>query len=111
MILAKRDFFRNAFNGWRIDDVAAMGPQTWSALLQDASIVRNRKKIEACIVNARVIQGLQSEHKLLLQLVLQSAARRRSGASPEGAEGHVQVHRAGDSPHVAYGSGRIPTQP
>ena len=62
MILAKRDFFRNAFSGWRIDDVAAMGPQDVDRLLQDASIVRNRKKIEACIVNARIIQGLQSEH-------------------------------------------------
>ena len=62
MILAKRDAFRNAFNGWRIDEVAAMGPQDVERLLQDAAIVRNRKKIEACIANARIVQGLQEEH-------------------------------------------------
>ena len=62
MILAKRDAFRNAFNGWRIDDVAAMGPPDVERLLQDAAIVRNRKKIEACISNARTVQDLQQEH-------------------------------------------------
>jgi DNA-3-methyladenine glycosylase I len=31
-------------------------------MLQDAAIVRNRKKIEACIDNARTIQGIQEEH-------------------------------------------------
>ena len=62
MILTKRDAFRNAFCGWRIDGVAAMGPQDVERLLQDAAIVRNRKKIEACIDNARTVQGLQEEH-------------------------------------------------
>ena len=62
MILTKRDAFRNAFNGWRIDEVAAMGPPDVERLLQDAAIIRNRKKIEACIANARIIQGLREEH-------------------------------------------------
>ena len=62
MILARRDAFRDAFNGWNIDAVAAMGPDTVEALVEDKAIIRNRKKIEACIENARIIQGLRQEH-------------------------------------------------
>lgn len=62
MVLLRRDAFRRAFNGWLIDHVAALGPGQVDQLLQDASIIRNRKKIEACIENARVVQGLQKEH-------------------------------------------------
>ena len=62
MILARRDAFRDAFIGWNIDAVAAMGPDTVDALVKDAAIIRNRKKIEACIENARIIQGLRQQH-------------------------------------------------
>ena len=62
MILARRDAFRAAFDGWRIDSVASMGPEAVDALVGDASIIRNRRKIEACIANAQTVQGLQREH-------------------------------------------------
>ena len=62
LILTKRDAFRNAFHGWRIDQVAAMGPPDVERLLLDPAIVRNRKKIEACVSNACVVQELQQEH-------------------------------------------------
>ncbi|MBI2855802.1 MAG: DNA-3-methyladenine glycosylase I [Chloroflexi bacterium] len=62
MILARRDAFRRAFKGWSIDAVADMGPETVDQMLRDASIIRNRKKIEACIANARIVQGIQREH-------------------------------------------------
>lgn len=62
MVLARRDAFRRAFDGWRIDEVALMGPQSIDRLLQDASIIRNCQKIEASIANARIVQGLQREH-------------------------------------------------
>lgn len=62
MILARRDAFRAAFNGWRIDDVAEMGPESVEQLVKEPSIIRNRRKIEACIANARVIQGIREEH-------------------------------------------------
>ena len=62
MILARRDAFRKAFNGWNIGAVAAMGPETVELLLQDPSVIRNRKKIEACIENARIIQEIQRRH-------------------------------------------------
>ena len=62
MILARRDAFRAAFAGWRIDSVASMGPADVDALLGDAAIIRNRRKIEACIANAQTVQSLQREH-------------------------------------------------
>ena len=62
MVLARRDAFRAALHGWRIDDVAAIGPAEVDRLVQDASIIRNRKKIEACIANAQAIQDIQAAH-------------------------------------------------
>ena len=62
MILARRDAFRRAFDGWRIDSVASFSPDDVERMLQDASIIRNRKKIEACIFNASVVQDIQREH-------------------------------------------------
>ena len=62
MVLARRDAFRKAFHGWRIDEVADMGPHDVQRLTEDASIIRNRRKIEACISNALVIQDIQAQH-------------------------------------------------
>ncbi len=61
MVLDRRDAFRKAFRGWRIDEVAGLGPESVDRMLQDASIIRNRRKIEACIANARVIQEIRRE--------------------------------------------------
>lgn len=53
-ILRKRPAFRRAFDGFVIDRVARLGPADVDHLLADATIVRNRAKIEAAIHNARV---------------------------------------------------------
>ena len=52
-ILRKREAFRSAFAGFRIEDVAAFGQDDVERLLGDAGIVRNRAKIEATVGNAR----------------------------------------------------------
>jgi DNA-3-methyladenine glycosylase I len=52
-ILRKREAFRSAFASFRIEKVAAFGPVDVERLLGDAGIVRNRRKIEAAIGNAR----------------------------------------------------------
>ena len=62
MILARRDAFREAFHGWSIEQVADMGPEAVDFLRRNAAIIRNRQKIEACIMNARLIQEIQREH-------------------------------------------------
>src|SRR5581483_2098373 len=52
-ILRKREAFRAAFEGFDPDRVAAFGERDVRRLLDDASIVRHRGKIEAAIANAR----------------------------------------------------------
>jgi DNA-3-methyladenine glycosylase I len=51
-ILRKREGFRKAFGGFDPKTVAAYGPDDVERLLADASIVRNRAKIDATIRNA-----------------------------------------------------------
>jgi DNA-3-methyladenine glycosylase I len=59
-ILRKREGFRAAFAGFRIDRVAAFDEHDVERLLADSRIVRNRRKIEATIENARQARELPS---------------------------------------------------
>lgn len=62
IILRKRDGFRAAYDGFDVDAVAAYGEGDRMRLLGDASIIRNRLKIDAAIHNAQVIRGLRDSH-------------------------------------------------
>jgi 3-methyladenine DNA glycosylase Tag len=53
--------FRRAFKDFSVEQVAAFSPADVDALVQDASIVRNRRKIEAAVWNARKILALRAE--------------------------------------------------
>lgn len=53
MILNKRENFRKAFSRFDPEKVAAYGEKMIDELVQDAGIVRNRKKILAAINNAQ----------------------------------------------------------
>lgn len=61
-ILKKRDAFRQAFDGFDVDLVAAYGHKARSRLLADASIIRNGLKVDAAIENAKRIQTLRAAH-------------------------------------------------
>jgi DNA-3-methyladenine glycosylase I len=52
-ILHKRDGYRRAFAEFDVARVARFGPRDVQRLLGDASIVRNRLKVESAIANAR----------------------------------------------------------
>jgi DNA-3-methyladenine glycosylase I len=60
-ILARRDAFRAAFDGFAPDAVAAYGDADVDRLLTDAGIIRNRAKIEATISNARATVALRAD--------------------------------------------------
>lgn len=60
-VLNKRPAFRRAFAGFDLDAVCAFGPEEVEALMADAGIIRNRRKIEAAIGNARVFRAIQEE--------------------------------------------------
>src|SRR5437763_15422619 len=53
LILRKRDGIRAALAGFDPDAVAAFGRRELKALLQDPRVIRNRRKLEAIIQNAR----------------------------------------------------------
>jgi len=62
LILKKRDGFRDAYDGFDIDRVAAYGEQDRARLLDDSRIIRNRLKVNAAIVNAQVIRRMRDSH-------------------------------------------------
>lgn len=59
-VLRKRPAFRAAFAQFDPDAVAAFGAEDVERLMASPGIVRNRKKIEATIVNARATAALRS---------------------------------------------------
>ena len=60
-VLNKREAFRRAFDGFRLESVCAFDEARLNALQQDASIIRNRRKLEAAVRNARVFREIQRE--------------------------------------------------
>jgi DNA-3-methyladenine glycosylase I len=57
IVFAKRDAFRKAFRRFDVAKVAAMTARDVDRLVQDASIIRNRGKIQATIDNARAMMS------------------------------------------------------
>lgn len=58
-ILTKRPAFREVFDGFDVDAIAAYDDSKRAALMADARIVRNRLKIDATITNARATIALR----------------------------------------------------
>ena len=64
-ILRKRPAFRAAFDDFDPDRVAAYDPRDIERLMADAGIVRNRRKIDATITNARATVALREDGGLV----------------------------------------------
>lgn len=60
-ILRKRDAFRSAFDGFDVDAVCGYGEDKINSLMQNAGIVRSRRKIESAIANARAFRSITLE--------------------------------------------------
>lgn len=61
-ILKKREGYRRAFAGFDPVKIARFDARTVERLMKDASIVRNRLKIEGTVKNARAFLGVQEEY-------------------------------------------------
>ena len=59
IILKKRPAFALAFENFKVDRVAAFDAADIERLVNDPLIIRNRRKIEATIHNAKVVQELR----------------------------------------------------
>src|SRR6476660_4314446 len=55
IVFGKRDAFRRAFHDFDVSRVATMTEADVDRLVQDASIIRNRAKIQATVDNARAM--------------------------------------------------------
>lgn len=73
-ILKKRENFRRAFDNFDVSIVAGYGPRDIERLMGDAGIVRNRRKIEAAIQNARAVLKLVAAEATTLERFLWSFA-------------------------------------
>lgn len=60
-ILGKRENYRVAFEGWDAQRIARYGERDVERLMADAGIVRNRRKIEATVSNARAVLALADD--------------------------------------------------
>lgn len=76
-VLNKREGYRRLFAGFDIQKVADFDEQRIGVLLNDASIIRHRGKIEATVNNARRILSLREEGTSLDAVVWESV-----GGSP-----------------------------
>lgn len=61
-ILKKRENFRAAFDGFDREKIAAYGEEKIEELMQNAGIIRNRRKIVAAIENARIFGEIAREY-------------------------------------------------
>ncbi len=61
LILKKEDDFRRAFDGFDPNVVATYGKVKVEELMSDKSIIRNKRKIEATISNAKAFLKVQEE--------------------------------------------------
>ncbi len=82
VIRHKWPHFQRAFDGFDIEAVARYGEPDVDRLLADPGIVRNGRKIEATIQNARIMRGLIAEHGSIYRYLrtmdgLRYAERRR----------------------------------
>lgn len=60
-ILRKRENYRNAFNNFNISEIAAYTEKQIDELMNNSGIIRNRRKIEAAVLNARAFLRVQEE--------------------------------------------------
>ena len=76
LILRKRDGIRDAFADFSPDAVAAFGRKELEGLLKDPRVIRNRRKLEAIIQNAKATVAMRDQ-KPLAELVWSFRLRRR----------------------------------
>ena len=61
-ILRKREYFREAFDDFNYNAIADYTNDKVKQLIQNPNIIRNKKKIEATINNARVFKQIQKDY-------------------------------------------------
>ncbi len=85
-ILRKREAYRRVFAGFDPEAVARFGPADVERLLRDPGIVRNRRKVEAAVGNARPFLAIRDEFESFDAYVwrfVDGAPRRNAWRTPQ----------------------------
>ncbi|MGE4398164.1 MAG: DNA-3-methyladenine glycosylase I [Campylobacterales bacterium] len=61
-VLKKRDGYREAFGGFELEAVAAMGSDDVARIVDSGLVIKSRPKIEAIINNAKLFLQIREEH-------------------------------------------------
>ena len=61
-ILGKREAYRKAFANFEPERVALYSEKDIERLLQDPGLIRNRRKLEAAVANARAFLAIQAQY-------------------------------------------------
>jgi len=70
-VLRKREAYREAYANFDIDEIAGWGLREIETLLKNNGIIRNRKKIEASISNARAFREISAKHGSFAKWILE----------------------------------------
>ncbi|MCH7828520.1 DNA-3-methyladenine glycosylase I [Patescibacteria group bacterium] len=62
IILSKRNNFKKAFSNFNVAKIAAYGREEQNRLLRNSGIIRNKRKIQAAITNAKIVLDIQKEY-------------------------------------------------
>lgn len=62
-VLNKQEAFREAFDNFDLEKICAYDEEKMEALRENPAIIRNRLKIQAAVVNAKVFREIQKEYQ------------------------------------------------
>ncbi|MBF0092981.1 MAG: DNA-3-methyladenine glycosylase I [Alphaproteobacteria bacterium] len=91
IVLKRRESLRAAFAGFDPARVALFGEEERQRLLGDPAVIRNRRKIDAVIGNARRVQALRGGHGSFAGWL---ESRRLDGEAPRTKESWVALFRS-----------------
>ena len=60
-LLRRRELLRDAFHGFEVDRVAALGEDALARLMRADGVIHNDRKLRACLHNARLARDLRTE--------------------------------------------------
>ncbi|MET3699404.1 DNA-3-methyladenine glycosylase I [Bacillus oleivorans] len=61
-VLKKRENYRTALDGFDVEKIVKYRPEKIDELMQNEGLVRNRKKLESVIINAKAFKEVQREY-------------------------------------------------
>lgn len=64
-VLKKRDGYREAFGGFKLEEVAALDGDDVARMVDSGLVIKSRPKIEAIINNAKLFVEIKKEHSSL----------------------------------------------